>query len=381
VTWTSPSDVAAVVRRRWEDQALLRAYAAGDPFPTIDVPLRGPRAAEIGADLRKVQTWAASLETASRNGQRYDLTYAEVGGRLIGRNRLPARVVVSAYSQAWVILGVHAEVSRYDELLTGAIVEPTIRSWAAQQPLKALAQSTSWSQLLAAYRWLDDHRGKHRYLREISAPGVDTKFVEQHRAVLADLLGVRRSSTGFVTDLGLRGKPGTVRLRCAPGFLDLPRSVSELTFRADELAAVRVAVQTAVIVENEITYLSVPVPNEGVVIWGKGFEVDRAGRMPWLKDAEVHYWGDLDTHGFAILDRLRAWLPQTRSFLMDRDTLRSHQDRWGQEPSPSAARLTRLAPDEGALYDDLVTDRLAVRLRLEQERIDWAWASKRIPYS
>lgn len=41
----------------------------------------------------------------------------------------------------------------------------------------------------------------------------------------------------------------------------------------------------------------------------------------------VHYWGDLDTHGSAILDRLRAWLPQTRSFLMDRETLLDHRER------------------------------------------------------
>jgi len=54
----------------------------------------------------------------------------------------------------------------------------------------------------------------------------------------------------------------------------------------------------------------------------------------------VHYWGDLDTHGFAILNQLRAWLPQTRSFLMDRQTLVEHRDRWGREPAPTAAGWT-----------------------------------------
>jgi hypothetical protein len=39
--------------------------------------------------------------------------------------------------------------------------------------------------------------------------------------------------------------------------------------------------------DNESSYLSVGIPDDGVVIWGKGFEVDRVGRLPWLADAEV----------------------------------------------------------------------------------------------
>ena len=116
------------------------------------------------------------------------------------------------------------------------------------------------------------------------------------------------------------------------------------------------------------------------MVWGKGFEVNRAGALPWLRDAEVLYWGDLDTHGFAILDQLRAWLPTTRSFLMDRETLLAHRVRWVREGSPTSARLTRLSSDEAALYGDLVADRLGDAVRLEQERIDWAWARGRLPY-
>jgi hypothetical protein len=114
------------------------------------------------------------------------------------------------------------------------------------------------------------------------------------------------------------------------------------------------------------------------VVWGKGFEVDRVGSLPWLADADVFYWGDVDTHGFAILDRLRAWLPEARSVLMDRETLTVHHERWVTEPTPTASRLTRLTPDERALYEDLISDRFAVNVRLEQDRIDWAWVTERL---
>ena len=74
--------------------------------------------------------------------------------------------------------------------------------------------------------------------------------------------------------------------------------------------------------------------------------------------ADVRYWGDIDTHGFAILDRLRAWLPQARSVLMDRETLLAHRDRWVSEDRPARSTLTRLTPAERDLYVEPVEDGL-----------------------
>lgn len=116
----------------------------------------------------------------------------------------------------------------------------------------------------------------------------------------------------------------------------------------------------------------------GVVFWGRGFEVDSVGRLGWLFGADVVYWGDIDTHGFAILDGLRAWLPGARSVLMDRETLLAHRDRWVTEERPATSVFTRLVLDEQNLYTDFVEDRLGDRVRLEQERIDWCWAEQRL---
>lgn len=380
MSWTSFADIKAKVRRRWDDGSLLRALAAGEPFPVIDLPLRGPKPAEIGDDLGAVQAWVADLTAGagSRGQVRYELEHAVVGGRLVGRNRLPSRVRIASYGQAWALLGVGAEVMAYERLLTLADSEPVVREWVGREPLPAVALGEDWPVLLRAYRWLNDARNSGRYLREIDAPGVDTKFVERRRPVLAALLGV--PATGFVGALGLRGKPDLIRLRIDPA-LGVFGGLSDITTRVDELAAAAINARTAVVVENEITFLTVPLPPGGVLLWGKGFEVDRTGSLPWLAEAEVHYWGDLDTHGFAILSRLRAWLPQTQSFLMDRETLLQHRDRWGQESKPTHARLAKLTDPEAALYADLVSDRWGVGIRLEQERIDWAWVAARLPDS
>lgn len=48
-------------------------------------------------------------------------------------------------------------------------------------------------------------------------------------------------------------------------------------------------------------------------------------------------WGDIDTHGFAILDRLRRHFPQVRSMLMDRATLLAHEGQWVTEQAQHVA--------------------------------------------
>lgn len=375
--WSTPKDIVARVRRRWDDGSLLAAYAAGEPFPVMDVRLRGPKASEIGEDLSAVREWVSRLDAGRRDDARYALEWTAIGGRHVGRNRIPARALVTDYRQAWALLGVDGEVRTFREILTLVGGLPAVRGWVVDRPLAALELAPDWPGLLAAYAWLDAHRQSGRYLREISAPGVDTKFAERHRAVLAALLGVPTSGPGFLHGLGLRAKPELIRMRASVG-TGLPEPLSEIAVRADELVDMAIRCRTALVVENEISYLSVDVPVDGIVMWGKGFEVDRVGRLPWLADARVLYWGDLDTHGFAILDRLRAWLPQTQSVLMDRETLMAHRDRWVNEHRPAASLLRHLTPEESALYGDLVADRLGERVRLEQELIDWDWVEARI---
>ncbi|MDT5095877.1 MAG: hypothetical protein QOH60_5240, partial [Mycobacterium sp.] len=59
------------------------------------------------------------------------------------------------------------------------------------------------------------------------------------------------------------------------------------------------------------------------------------GDIPLIADADTGYGAPMNVvrtvHGFAILDRLRAWLPRARSVLMDRETLLAHRDRWVTE--------------------------------------------------
>ena len=122
-------------------------------------------------------------------------------------------------------------------------------------------------------------------------------------------------------------------------------------------------------VENEITYLAFPAVEGAMVIFGRGYAVPTLEPLAWLADTELCYWGDIDTHGLAILDRLRQRFPHTRSMLMDHATLLAHRSQWVSEPAPTLATLERLDPEETRLYRDLIGDALGPAVRLEQERI------------
>lgn len=65
-----------------------------------------------------------------------------------------------------------------------------------------------------------------------------------------------------------------------------------------------------------------------------------------------------------------------RSLLINRETLLVHRSFWGREEAPYRAGLSRLHQDEQALFDDLITDRLGEKVRLEQERVSYVFLEK-----
>jgi hypothetical protein len=90
------------------------------------------------------------------------------------------------------------------------------------------------------------------------------------------------------------------------------------------------------------------------------------------------YWGDIDTHGFAILNQFRKYFPGTESLLMDRDTLVAHKKLWVKESTQICSELAYLSNEEQELYSDLKNNSNGTGIRLEQESIDYEFFFKRI---
>src|ERR1700733_2750771 len=370
--WTRPADVREAVRRKWPD--LLTAFMTGAPWVPLDVPLRGPGPAELGERLDDVQDWAAEWERAGRGPLRVE--YKKIGGRLFGTNQIPSRAWLDGYDQAWELLGARREVRKLTELAGQAKAEcPRVVSWLERRPVRALELAAAWPRLLATVRWIDACELPGMYVRQVDVPGVDTKFIEKHKRVLTDLLDlqldqarINRAAQDFEGRYSFARKPAYVRLRTA-----VPDArFSEMAVRADELTAPPPGITRAYIVENEITYLAFPLAPDAIVIFGDGYAVNVLERLTWLADLDLVYWGDLGTHGFAILNRLRHRFPSARSILMDRDTLLAPQSQWVTEPTPTRAVLDLLTRAEQELYAGLVDSPFGPAIRLEQERVSFA---------
>lgn len=126
-------------------------------------------------------------------------------------------------------------------------------------------------------------------------------------------------------------------------------------------------------VENEINFLAFPDVPQSIVLFGAGYGWETLEPARWLTDCPLHYWGDIDTHGFAILDQLRSRFPHVGSLLMDRATLMAHEAFWGDEDDQVIRDLPRLTTHESELFDDLRDNRIRHGLRLEQERVGFGW--------
>lgn len=373
--WTTPADVTDRLRRRWMRGDFLTALAEQHPFEPLGIPLGGPKPSELTRDFDAVRTWVHTWHSAGQQFSRIE--HRRVGGRVVGTNNLPHQAWIDHREQLWDLLGVTSAVHRFQTLLASARkATPELAAWMTAYPMKVLDLETDWERLHQTVHWILDYQGPPLYLRQIDVPGVDTKFIEGHRAILtallehclpADRIDTDAPRISFTARFRFRGKPAYARFRLLDN--TSVAGFSELTVRVHEFTAPPPGIRTVFIVENETTYLAFPPQPSSMVILGSGYAVTRLAELQWLHDKRLVYWGDLDTHGFAILDRLRRLFPHTESVLMDRSTLTAHRSQWVKEPKPAREQLQALTAEEADLYQSLVDDDFGHGVRLEQERI------------
>ncbi|UUZ46629.1 DUF2220 domain-containing protein [Massilia sp. B-10] len=140
----------------------------------------------------------------------------------------------------------------------------------------------------------------------------------------------------------------------------------------DELGRLGLAPATVFIVENLQSGLALEELPGAVAFTGLGYGVELLRQIPWIAGARCVYWGDIDTHGLAILAKARQFLPELASVLMDVETLLRAPTLWSNEPRQDlAADPVYLTDAELDLYQGLRQQRWGQNIRLEQERLAW----------
>ncbi|NCD24411.1 MAG: hypothetical protein EOL86_02285 [Deltaproteobacteria bacterium] len=382
MTWTTPADIRARVRALWDRGTILAGLIGADhPFP-LRLPLKRPGSEELTARFDEVRAWIRDLRAMPH----CRLETKDYRHRVLGTNALPQAMWIDTPDAAIRLIGKTREAARFLDLHARTEHLPTLRPWLVKRPLRALDLAGDWPRLLAFVDWMRHNPRPGIYVRLIDLPGLDTKFIETHRGVLAELLelalppeAIDHAITGsahFARRHGFLDKPRRIRCRVLDP-AHSPLSIGgtpDLTMDHEHFARVPWRVDRVFITENEINFLAFPSMPDSLVIFGGGYGFEMLDGLHFLERAQVFYWGDIDTHGFAILDELRLSCPWAQSFLMDRDTLMAFEAQWGEEHTQTKRDLRRLTPEEGDLYDDLRDNRIRPRLRLEQERIGFTWA-------
>ena len=386
-SWSTPEDIAASVRRLWDSGAMLAARLDGGALFPHELRLRQPAAAAMGEQFDAVRHWIATLVGASRHerGHGYELVWRDINHRQLGRNSIPVAAVIPSDADALRLIGRAAEARRFDQLAAMTLAAfPALRPWLCRQPLKLLEHADAWARILAVLRWFVAHPRPGIYLRQLDIEGVDTKFIEARKLLFGELLdqvmpaeSILASALGarqFEARYGLSSKPPLIRFR----LLDEAHRIgglSDLTVPVAQFAALKTQVERVFVTENEVNALAFPELASSMVVFGGGYGVERLAQVAWLRDKDVLYWGDIDTHGFAILDRMRTGMPHTRSLLMDEATLQAHRAMWGSEDADKryGAELDHLTPEEQLLFRELRDNHHGQHLRLEQERIAYHW--------
>lgn len=388
MSWTTPADLRAQVQRLWDRGELLRAAVADAIDWPLRLSLKVPAPADLSERFDAVRDWVREIGAA----RHVRLEWREWTHRVQGRQRLPLAAWVDSLDDALALVGKKRQAERFRALWQQtASAQPVLQPWMTKRPLQVLELADRWDRLLAIVGWLQSHPRPGLYLRQVDLPGVDSKFIEAHRGVLAEWLdlalppgAIDTAAAGaaqFARRYGFLDRPLRIRFRLLdPALPTLPgcKGLADITLDAASFATLALPLRRVVVTENETNFLALPALPQAIVIFGAGYGWDALARAGWLQRCELHYWGDIDTHGFAILDQLRGHFPHAASLLMDRETLLAHRALWGEEPQPIRHDLPRLTVDESAVYDDLRFDRLQPGLRLEQERVGFGWVRERL---
>ncbi len=386
MSWTTAADLKAQLNRLWEHGELLRPLVTDDVAGASGFPLRlrlkGPGSADLADRFEAVRAWIAELTAIPR----LRIAWRAVNHRVLGPQHLPEAIWVDTLDDALALIGRRGEAARFarcTEMTRSK--QPALLDWLGKRPLQAIALAEDWERLLAVVDWLSRHPRPGIYIRQIDISGIHSKFTEAHRGVLSELLDLVLPAEAIAAD-----RVGVGRFAARYGFLDKPNRVrfrllddavrllpgpahADVTLDAESFARLAIPIRRVFVTENETNFLAFPNTAASLVVFGAGYGWDALARAEWLGTCTLHYWGDIDTHGFAILDQLRSRFGRASSFLMDRATLMAHETLWGEEPDQVVHDLPRLTESERALFDDLRDNRIRKGLRLEQERVGFRW--------
>jgi Uncharacterized protein conserved in bacteria C-term(DUF2220)/Uncharacterized protein conserved in bacteria N-term (DUF3322) len=244
--------------------------------------------------------------------------------------------------------------------------------------------------LVNAVIWLRQHPDASTWtLRQLPVPGMHTKWLDTHGALLRDAAGrdVRDEVRPRLTVMHLT-------------YVD-PEHLASGRRRHDawttgDVHDIAYRPRVVLVVENRDSRLWFPPVSDTIVVEGGGKAAAALlASVRWIRAADhVLYWGDMDADGYKILDLFRATLAEpasdgepakpVTSILMEASDLHRYSqhgvnhDKTGRLIKPSPEHLPHLTEAEATAYNTITTAGSTPFRRIEQEAIPLTDAAVRL---
>jgi hypothetical protein len=381
-----PDDIRDFIKRKYQNnhrEWFKMSVSDNDSQTTwpLEINLGIPTERDAIQQQDGVKTWISAWKSWRGNGA---LVWIERHWHSLGIQSVPQKLILNGPSDAISWIG---EIEAWSNALER--YKTLIQRWPTLIDIlpkyyNVLTNSDdgNFLRITGMLSWICANPGSGLYPRQIPVAGVDSKWLESHKNLVCELVSAIQGTNDrdFFNVCGLKPPPQLIRMRILdPEIRSRFSGLGDISTPWEETANLNIKPTHIFIVENLQTGLAFEDLTGSVVIMALGYGVDALGRIPWLDHARCIYWGDIDTHGFAILNRARTYLPSLESALMDKQTLFNHQDLWVQEKEQSASsELPLLTNEEQELFLSLKNNVWGQQVRLEQERICWDAAWKTI---
>ena len=351
----------------------------------LEINLGVPTEKTVRLQPEELRAWISSWKSWQGPDKRsaVSLVWSERRYRSLGLQNVPLKLVLECPNDVALWIGEEARWSRAVGRFASLVQRwpEMINTLPRYYSVLADDESPDFLNLTKMLSWIFANPDSNLYIRQIPVPGIHSKWLETRKNIICELAaavqGDKSGNRDFYSRCGLKPLPQLIRMRILDPLL---RSrfggLGDISAPLEEAAGLDINPINVFIVENIQTALAFNDLKGSVVIMGLGYGVDLLGKIPWLASSRCIYWGDIDTHGFAILKRARSYLPGLEAVLMDKATLLSHRELWVVEKDQhSSTGISLLTGDELMLFQSLKNNIWGQHIRLEQERICWdaAW--------
>ena len=348
----------------------LRNVAAGTDFQPI-VILCDKKASNTMADFHRELEDIRSLSKEVK-GYGYTIEWKTIKTKLLGTQDLPSRIMFETADDYERFLQKIKEVADFRKDVAQISEKfPKLQHWIEKHPQKVIEYSGDWGDIGKVLDYFSKNPQPQLYIRELPIE-VHTKFIEQHKIVIGELLNVviedyvNTNEKDFEKRYNLRYDEPLVRIKLLDRTLATKffNGMDDITIPVSQFLKLHIPITKAFVVENKVNFLTFPPVANSIVIWGRGYGVAPIKDSELLKNIDLIYWGDLDAQGFEILSQFRSYFAHVKSLLMDKATFDYYFEKERGTPSKISVKLN-LTTEEEELYQYIKVN----NYRLEQEKI------------